>query len=287
MKERTQRFDPRQSMHRPDFEIFHYQEATPSDVEVHHHDFYEVYFFLSGKVEFRIEGRIYHLQPGDVMLINPMELHQLIVENEQSQYERIVLWVEKSYLERLSTPEVSLTRCFDNALPNHTNLLRPTPSQRMELMVRLQQLHQENYANDYGSRLYSHSILVQFMIELNRMAYRAVQTPAEAENESPLVTRVVGYIGDHYNEDLSLDELAQQFYVSKYHLSHEFSRVMGVSIYRYITLKRLVVAKQMLSSGIAPGVVYTNCGFSDYANFYRAFKTQYGITPRACAAEAT
>jgi len=71
--------------------------------------------------------------------------------------------------------------------------------------------------------------------------------------------------------------------VSKYHLSHEFSSIVGTSVYRYIMLKRLLIAKQMLSSGISPGAVCINCGFGDYANFFRAFKAQYGISPRDCA----
>ena len=70
--------------------------------------------------------------------------------------------------------------------------------------------------------------------------------------------------------------------MSKYHLSHEFSRVVGTGVYRYIMLKRLLIARQMLSGGVAPGTVFSSCGFGDYANFYRAFKSQYGISPRDC-----
>lgn len=285
MKERTQSFDPRQHMSRPDFEIFHYKDQTPSDVEVHHHDFYEVYFFVSGKVEYRVEGRIYHLQPGDILMINPLELHQMIARSDEV-YERMVLWVDKQYLESLSIDTASLTRCFDNALPNHTNLLRAAPAQAMDMAMRLRQLVKESYGGEYGGELYARGLLLQFMVELNRLVQRVDNEKDREEGReevSPLVSQVLAYIGDHYNEELSLEKLARRFYVSKYHLSHEFSRIVGTSVYRYITLKRLLIAKQMLTSGIAPGVVCVNCGFADYANFYRAFKAQYGMTPRACA----
>ena len=105
----------------------------------------------------------------------------------------------------------------------------------------------------------------------------------DREESSPLVSAVLGYISTHYNQPLSLDGLAQQFYVSKYHLSHEFSRVVGTSVYRYIMLKRLLNARQMLSCGVSPGVVSQACGFGDYANFYRAFRAQYGISPKDCS----
>lgn len=285
MRERTQLFDPRQNMHRGDFEIFHYQDQNPSDIDVHHHDFYEVYCFLSGNVEYRVEGRIYQLQPGDLVLINPMELHQLIVRSEDAPYERIVLWIDKGWLEQFSAGSISLTRCFDNARPGHSNLLRPSPSQRADVQQRLGDLIRESYGSEYGRDLCAAGILLQFMVELNRLARRRAEDSEGSEETSPLVSRVLAYISDHYNEELSLEGLAQRFYVSKYHLSHEFSRVVGTGVYRYITLKRLLIARQLLSAGVPPGTVYANCGFGDYANFYRAFKAQYGISPRECAAE--
>lgn len=71
---------------------------------MHHHDFYEIYFFLSGKVSYRVENRTYPLQPGDILLISPLELHQPIIAKEKRSYERIVLWVSKSCIDRLSRP---------------------------------------------------------------------------------------------------------------------------------------------------------------------------------------
>ena len=54
-------FDPRQSMTTPKFEIFHYRDAKFEGVAVHQHDFYEVYFFISGNVEYNVEGKSYLL----------------------------------------------------------------------------------------------------------------------------------------------------------------------------------------------------------------------------------
>ena len=77
-----------------------------------------------------------------------------------------------------------------------------------------------------------------------------------------------------------------RFFVNKYHLSHEFNRLVGTSIYHYIIQKRLVVSKQMLSDGLPPMVIYRHCGFRDYSNFYRAFKTEYDISPKDFSAAA-
>ena len=283
MREQIQVFDPRQTMSRPNFEIFHYQEPHSSNVEMHHHDFYEIFFFLNGRVEYRVEGRIYHLQPGDLLLINPMELHQLIAEPGDTTYERFVLWIEKEYLERLSTDMVSLTRCFDNTQPGHSNLLRPGHASHANILMQFKEIVRESYGREYGNELYARSALLRLMVELNRLAINTGREMVSYEESSPLISNVLLYIGDHYDKPLSLEMLSQKFYVSKYHLSHEFSRIVGTSIYRYIMLKRLVMARQMLSNGIAPGTVSISCGFSDYSNFYRAFRAQYGISPGVCA----
>ena len=88
------------------------------------------------------------------------------------------------------------------------------------------------------------------------------------------------YINENFNNEISLDSLSEHFFVSKYHLSREFKRLVGTSVYRYIIQKRLIMAKQKMIAGLSPTDVYCNCGFGDYANFYRAFRAEYGTTPR-------
>ena len=107
MRDTSQRFDPRQEMRRDDFEIFHNQDTRLDAVDLHHHDFYEVYLFLRGRVEWRIEGRLYRPQPGDLLLISPMELHQMTVDPQAGPYERIVLWIGRRYLEGFGGGELA------------------------------------------------------------------------------------------------------------------------------------------------------------------------------------
>lgn len=280
MRESVQRFDVRQTMRKQSFEIFHYNQMTPEEVTVHHHDFYEVFFFLGGKVTYRAEGQLYHLRPGDILLINPMVLHQPIIASDSPDYERIILWVDKAYLEQIAGGEGALSRCFEGA--ERIRLLHlPSSVQRVEMTELLGRLVRECYGNEHGSSLYAEGLFLQIMVELNRLALHA-GSRTEGEQDAPsLVASLLDYINEHYSENLSLEGLAKRFFISKYHLSHEFSRAIGTGVYRYIMLRRLTAAKQLLSEGDAPGEVYIRCGFKDYTSFFRAFKAEYGISPKA------
>ena len=115
-----QDFTSRQHMIAPDFEVYRYRSTYLNEVALHHHDFYEVYLLLRGRVAYTVENRIYQVRPGDIMLISPLELHQARISTDAEPYERIVLWVARSYLESLSSAKTSLTRCFDTAVPGHS-----------------------------------------------------------------------------------------------------------------------------------------------------------------------
>lgn len=280
MTENIQVFDPRKHMNRPDFEVFHYRGSVPEEKEVHHHDFYEIFFLLGGRVTYWAEGQTLRLKAGDMLLMNPMVLHRPIPEEgEKGVYDRFVLWINRSYLEKISASGADLCRCFDRPMLKNTSLLQPSSSQRVALVKLLEEMVRESYSSAFGSRIYAEGVLRQFMVELNRMENDAVLDKERIRQSSSLVAEVVDYIGKHYSEELTLEGIAAKFYVSKYHLSHEFSREMGTGLYKYITLKRLMEARQLLLEGQPAGQVAHKCGFKDYTAFYRAFKAEYSMSP--------
>lgn len=273
-------FTVRQEMLTRNYEIYRYRDSYLKHVELHHHDFYEVYLFLDGNVDYIIESRNYHLLPGDILLISPMELHQPRITPDKRPYERFVLWIDKNFIEQFHTTRTLLTRCFDTTVPGHSNLLRLSPAKRQYVTELMDRLAIEFHTGGYGADLSGFGCLLLLLVELNRQAASSTRHYELADKSGPVVTSVLDYINNHYNEELSLDLLADHFFVNKYHLSHEFNRIVGTSIYRYIIQKRLVIAKHLLSKGQSPTEVYKDCGFGDYSNFYRAFKAEYGISPK-------
>lgn len=281
-----QKFDPRQEMRMPDFELQYKRDSYLNDVELHHHDFYELYFLMSGDVTYTIESRLYHVMPGDMLLISPRELHQLCIRADMAAYERYVLWVNPQVLDRLSTELTDLCRCFDPSRAGYGNLLRLRSEDRTRIQALLDSLHRESQNDSFGSDLLRESLFIQLLVSINRLVAQEGGSFEEASRGNRAVSKVVDYVNLHYAEPLSLDDLAERFYVSKYHLSHEFHRQVGTSVYRYIQKKRLLIARQLLAQGKKPNEVYSICGFGDYAGFYRAFKAEYGAAPREYASWA-
>ncbi len=279
-------FDPRQEMNRADFEILHMRDSYLKDVQLHHHDFYEIYFLISGDASYTIESRVYHLMPGDILLISPKELHQICIRHEMAAYERYVLWVDPQMLQRISTQQTDLKLNLDVDHSVRGNLLRLWPEEQSVMQLLFQQLWEESDSLRYGADLIQKNLLSLILVRLNRLLSREDSRFEEVTHSSKAVSQVVDYINLHYGEPLSLDFLASLVYVSKYHLSHEFNRQVGTSVYRYIQKKRLLIARQLLAQGQKPNQIYASCGFKDYAGFYRAFKNEYGIAPREYAATA-
>ena len=148
-----------------------------------------------------------------------------------------------------------------------------------DLQGRLLDMIEEMRGNKPFRETSAHLMVCSFLLHLNRITYDSLhQVPAVYENV--LYLNVCDYINNHLDEDLSLDHLASFFYASKYHISHVFKDNMGISLHQYILKKRLQASKNGILSGIPFGELYHQYGFSDYTSFYRAFKKEFGLSPK-------
>lgn len=99
-------------------------------------------------------------------------------------------------------------------------------------------------------------------------------------NEKVLLNNILAYIEENYAQRITLQDIAIRFYVSKSTISHTFSKELGISFYCYVTQRRLQAAELLILQGIPLSEINEKVGFADYANFHRAFKLKYGVSPR-------
>lgn len=215
-----------------------------------------------------------------MLIIPPYEFHRLD-EQMDGHAERIGLRFDAKILNELSVENCDLSMCFDKYSPKFKYLLQLSESQKRELYYLLQGLINEQDNQAFGKALAAKSLLTQFLIILNRTAIENEDIVDYSDDPSShLVRQVLDYMELHYSEDISLEQLENKFFVSRHKITQQFTKLVGYPPYRYLLNLRLRNAQRLLKKGENPQQVATNCGFTDYSNFYRRFKTSYGCSPR-------
>ena len=87
------------------------------------------------------------------------------------------------------------------------------------------------------------------------------------------------YLDRHYAEDFNMDELAERFFISKYHMMRLFRAETGFTIHTYLQQRRLLAARQLIERGMLATEACYRCGFRSYSSFTRAYSKHFGTTP--------
>ena len=102
--------------------------------------------------------------------------------------------------------------------------------------------------------------------------------PSEHCNEK--TAAILEYLNTHLTEDVSIDALADTFYLSKYYMMRMFRAETGFTIHGYLTDKRLRVARDLIAQGMRTTDACFQCGYHDYSAFSRAYKKRFQVSPR-------
>lgn len=272
-------FHTRQYMLSKDFEIYYYSDYYLSKVESHTHNYYEFYFFLEGNVDMIIEGDVFSMHPGDLVLIPPKIRHHAEIRNQELPYRRFVFWISREYCKRLlelSPDYVYLMQhvevAGDYVFSNDSITFNTIQSKVFALI-------DEMRSNRFGRDARITLCVNDLILHLNRIVHERNYPRSEKEDKN-LYQSLAEYIEKNLEGNLSLEHLAEVFYVSKYHIAHTFKDHTGLSIHQYITKKRLTACREAILGGSEITQAYLMFGFGDYSSFYRAFKKEYGISPR-------
>jgi len=263
-----------------DFEYFHIIDKKHMEFEFHYHDFNKIIIFISGNVTYLIEGKAYKLKSWDILFVNSHDVHKPIVSQDVS-YERIVLWVNSSFLDLHNKGNSNLQICFELASREKICLLRLPVDNIKSLQSALFNLETAIKDKEFGNEVLKSSLFLQIMVYLNRLFLRRELTTASTDIEyDERIAAILDYINSNLKEDLSIESLATKFYINKYFLMHKFKADTGYTLHNYIQQKRLIKASTLIKEGNPITEVYLDCGFGDYSSFIRAFKKTFNLSPR-------
>ena len=239
----------------------------------HSHPYYEFILVRRGVCEYLSNGARFFLHPDELLLISPGTVHTMLCTAESPVYERLILQVDAEFMAQV----------LDAFLPGQTlpplYILRAEDVCRWGLRELFERINASASVADTGLReqLYRCQ-LGELMLTVKHVASLSRQVTPSASNA--FVSEVSAYIQEHFREpEMNVVGLAQQFYVSREHLSRTFKSYTGENVSHYITELRmqefrygLVMGKSVLDACLASG-------FSDYSSFVKSFRKLYGITP--------
>lgn len=265
-----------------DFRLFHLTDTKRQDFEYHYHDFDKILIFIRGRVTYFIEGQAYELEPHDIVLVSHDDIHRPDIDASVP-YERIIVYLSPRFLTSYRTGAYDLTDCFKKAKELRSNVLRIQSMEKSGLFQTLTDLEYACSHDGYAKELFCQVLFLEFMIKLNRAALTnrvEYLTPGRGDSR---VAAVMEYITSHLTEDLTVDQIADSVFLSRYHLMHLFKEATGYTLGNYIMEKRLLMARDCLRGGAPVTSVCFDCGFKNYSTFSRAYKKYFHSTPSGAA----
>ena len=242
---------------------------SPEGINLHSHIFYEILYICSGNIQYLIKTERYQIQPGDIIIVPPGVGHQpILTDLENINYRRYVLWLSPLFMKGV----MPLFPDYDFSMPR---LLRTSGTKWAVLKDKFHAgiLEAEQKKPGWSACVYGNTL------ELVTMLYRATvdKKCTHLKSEKPeLLEKILIFIESNLAQNLSLDDTGRRFFVSR----NTFRKEMGISFYQYVTQRRLVAAKNLILENIPMEIIAGQVGFSDYSSFYRAFKSEYGISPK-------
>ena len=259
------------------FRLFHLRSDQGTQVDYHYHEFCKLLFLISGSGGYSIDGQRYLLQSGDIILLGSRSIHRPEL-NSGSPYERIIIYISPEYLQSQSTADCNLTELFSG---EKGPVLRLPESPRRRLFQLAASLERDLESSDpFGREILCSIGLLRLLVELGRQS-RQQKTfgPSPVMPQNERIREILQYIDANLTEEIDIGELAQRFYISKYHMMRLFRRETGTTIHLYITQKRLILARSLMDSGMRSTEACYRCGFHSYSSFTRAYSKHFGTTP--------
>lgn len=281
---RASRFNARQYMVERDFELYYYSDAHFHPVGSHSHDYYEFYFFESGSVTMELAGETCPLRQGDLLVVPPGTAHRAVVADDGTPYRRFVCWIGTAFLAHLTAQAPEYGYVTDRARRERGCLYHFDPVTFNEIRLRLFALLDELHTDRFGGAEQRRLALRSLLLTVNRLACEQRYPPRDEGNTYALLS---AYVDQHLGEPLRLADIAGQFYRSPSYVSHLFKERTGMSLYQYLTQRRLSAVCAAMKSGTPITEACLQYGFRDYSAFYRAFRKQYGLSPAEYRAKHT
>lgn len=249
--------------------IYNHSVIKEPDAEqygIHNHDVWEIIYLKNGNVSGVVGAKTYKLHKNSLIIFRPYIQHGITI-NKATEYERYDIVFD----------ETALTTGICKKIPRNLEVINFSANRYIaDIFAKLDYYYKNLSGEDY-------KILIANTIE--ELILNLSITPDDNYNSglrelNPIIERALDFIDSNYTQTITITDICNELFVTKSHLHHLFIEHLGISPKRYINTRRLTRAQRLIRMGERPNDVYSVCGFSDYATFFRNYKTYFGHTPK-------
>lgn len=242
----------------------------------HFHDSYEIYYLVAGERHYYINDRVYAIQAGDLVFINKNQLHRTTSKGNAT-HERILINFEEAFLDLLTSFPQWQTICGNEKstlFGGESFLLRLSLQEQGTVTDLLYAMLRESKEQLAGHMVYLQTLLVQLLILLSRIrAMKLEPVLPESSDKQRRVYSIIEFLNSHYAQRLTLEELAEHFYLSPTYLCRIFKQTTGFTIVEYLNYIRVRHAQELLvKTDWKVTRIAEETGFDSIAHFGRVFK---------------
>jgi AraC-like DNA-binding protein len=264
------------------FHIVYKDKKSPQhELSDHFHEWNEIIYIHSGNGSIFIDQTFYDLKEGDMIIIPTNTIHRVTPEKTNLILSTAIFF-SPALIQRaaIGDPFVYLNIFVEaKRTKNYKHTLSPKNSIKLveyiDQLMKEDQSHHEDREN--ALLLWLHLILLT--IHRNFQEKDTVQSK-QSEHAPQWMKDALTYINQHISEELHLQSIAERASISEAHFSRVFKQLIGMNLSNYITVRRILLAKErLLNSHLKIEIIAEQCGFNSMPHFYRTFKKQTTMTP--------
>lgn len=235
-------------------------------------------YFIKGIGEIKIEGKKYDIQDGDLILLKPSELYHCIVKDGMP-HERLVLYFNSNLLQNFGTVGDMFFEPFYNRNDGYDNKIPKELIENEKIDTELLELLEFAKKSNDVDKLVAVCKTVEILSKIRNIIIRnsTVVKPKVVDNK--IINNVIAYINRNFQYEISLEEIAKEFYVDKFYISRLFKEHVGVTVWNYVIFRRISAFNDLIRVNTPIEEAYLRVGFQNYSNFFRLYKKHMNMTP--------